>query len=516
MQVLDVHPEARERLAGRALALRDLVLVVREDQIDAAGVDVDRRLAEQPQRHRRALDVPARAARARSPRSHVGSPGLVAFHSTKSRASSFVVVVGVDARAGLHAVVIEARQLAVVGQRRDLEVDRAVAAVGVAVARRAPRSCRPSPAGSPRRSRAAFSSTGSRPSAARVLAERGDVLVGVLAQRHAGLLRAGDRPVVDVGEVHHVAHVDSRPGTSSVAAQHVDADEGAEVADVAARVDGQAARVHPHGVVARRARTPPRGGSACCRGASVIERVDGQRVGRHYGRRCTRRSRAARRSDVGRRSAPRSRSAVGCRRGPLERDPRSAAPAAAALSSAAPARRRRPSALAAAALERQPRSPRPRRATNRSTSSPCAGQDDRERRRHRAATATLILQRKAIEQRARAARSRRRSARAAASTPSNARSSRRRCTKPTRSGAPYRSRSRSKMCVSIVGAVRRRRTVGRDADVGDRRVHDAVDRARSSRRRRAAAAARCRCSRLAVGNPIVAAAAVALRRPCRR
>ena len=30
-------------------------------------------------------------------------------------------------------------------------------------------------------------------------------------------------------------------------AQHVDADEGPEVADVAAGVDGQAARVHPDG-----------------------------------------------------------------------------------------------------------------------------------------------------------------------------------------------------------------------------------------------------------------------------
>ena len=48
---------------GRAFGLGNLVLVVREDQIDAAAVDVDRRLAEQPERHRRALDVPSRPAR---------------------------------------------------------------------------------------------------------------------------------------------------------------------------------------------------------------------------------------------------------------------------------------------------------------------------------------------------------------------------------------------------------------------------------------------------------------------
>ena len=88
-QVLDVEPEARELMAGGALALRDLVLVVREDQVDAAGVNVDRWLPEQTQRHRRALEVPARDVPARHAASHVGSPGFVAFHSTKSRASSF-------------------------------------------------------------------------------------------------------------------------------------------------------------------------------------------------------------------------------------------------------------------------------------------------------------------------------------------------------------------------------------------------------------------------------------------
>ena len=46
-QILDVHPEARERLAGGPFALRDLVLVVREDEVDAARMDVDRRFAEQ-------------------------------------------------------------------------------------------------------------------------------------------------------------------------------------------------------------------------------------------------------------------------------------------------------------------------------------------------------------------------------------------------------------------------------------------------------------------------------------
>src|SRR5437763_15092275 len=40
-QVLGVQPVARELLSGRALRLRDLVLVVREDEVDASGVYVE-------------------------------------------------------------------------------------------------------------------------------------------------------------------------------------------------------------------------------------------------------------------------------------------------------------------------------------------------------------------------------------------------------------------------------------------------------------------------------------------
>src|SRR5205814_1481546 len=59
-----MQPVTRQRRAamGRA-ALRDLVLVVREDQVDAAAMDVEG-LAEQGLAHRRALDMPARAAAA--------------------------------------------------------------------------------------------------------------------------------------------------------------------------------------------------------------------------------------------------------------------------------------------------------------------------------------------------------------------------------------------------------------------------------------------------------------------
>ena len=68
---------AHERLAGERLALRDLALVVREDQVGAAAVQVERR-AELLHRHRRALDVPAGPADAerRAPRGLVGERRL--------------------------------------------------------------------------------------------------------------------------------------------------------------------------------------------------------------------------------------------------------------------------------------------------------------------------------------------------------------------------------------------------------------------------------------------------------
>src|SRR3546814_11714727 len=59
-----VHPQARHlRGAVGAAALRDLVLVVREDEIEAAAVDVED-LAQVFHRHRGAFALPAQAAAA--------------------------------------------------------------------------------------------------------------------------------------------------------------------------------------------------------------------------------------------------------------------------------------------------------------------------------------------------------------------------------------------------------------------------------------------------------------------
>jgi len=53
-----MHPEAREGLAGERFGLGDFVFVMREDQVDAAGVDIERG-AEVLDGHHGAFDVPA-------------------------------------------------------------------------------------------------------------------------------------------------------------------------------------------------------------------------------------------------------------------------------------------------------------------------------------------------------------------------------------------------------------------------------------------------------------------------
>ena len=185
VEELDVHPEARRRAAGGAFGLRDLVLVVRKDQIDAAAVDVDRRLAQQPQRHRRALDVPAGPAGSAAvvPRRLARLGGLPQHEVARVLLG---VVVRVHARAGLDAFVIETRQLAVRRQRRDAEVDRPVGLVGVpARLERLDHLDHRAQVGLVGGARILFHRLETH--RRRVLAKRRDEPIGVLAQRDAGL-----------------------------------------------------------------------------------------------------------------------------------------------------------------------------------------------------------------------------------------------------------------------------------------------------------------------------------------
>ena len=133
-----VQPEPGERVA-RGLGLGDLVLVVREDQIHAAGVDVELG-AEVRLAHRDALGVPAGAARAprRRPRR------LAGLRALPQREVALVALAGGDALALVDVVDLVAGQLAVVGQARERRSRRPRLRCRRALVRSAARSARPS------------------------------------------------------------------------------------------------------------------------------------------------------------------------------------------------------------------------------------------------------------------------------------------------------------------------------------------------------------------------------------
>ena len=132
-QVLAVDPDGGGWPADQRRRLRDLVLVVREDVVDAAGVDVEP-LAEVFEGHRRALEVPAREALAPARRPLEGA--LFAGGLPQREVGRVALVVLDVARgpvAGPEVVERVARELPVVLERPDLVVEVVVVgAVGVA------------------------------------------------------------------------------------------------------------------------------------------------------------------------------------------------------------------------------------------------------------------------------------------------------------------------------------------------------------------------------------------------
>src|SRR5262249_39003013 len=125
-----VHPVPRERLAGVRLRLGQLVLVVRERQVQPAAVDVERR-ADQLHRHGRALDGPAGPALA--PRAVPGRLAGLGRLPQREVAGVALLVADLDAGAGGHLLGVAVAQLAVVVVLGDVEVDVARRGVGEAL-----------------------------------------------------------------------------------------------------------------------------------------------------------------------------------------------------------------------------------------------------------------------------------------------------------------------------------------------------------------------------------------------
>src|SRR5258708_18721160 len=113
-QMPDVLPVTDEGLAGTASALGDLVLVVGEDEILTATMDVER-LAKVLHAHSRALDVPARATPAEG-RVPMCPLRLIHFGLPEHEVTGvfLFVLVGVDASPRLYAGCVQSREPAAV------------------------------------------------------------------------------------------------------------------------------------------------------------------------------------------------------------------------------------------------------------------------------------------------------------------------------------------------------------------------------------------------------------------
>ena len=122
-----VRPDRRERMPERA-RLRDLVLVVREHEVEAAAVDLERRPVDLLGHHR-ALDVPARpAAPPRRVPPRVLGRGLVRLPESEV---ARVALERARLLALLDLVGLLPREPAVLREALDAEVDVAAALVGI-------------------------------------------------------------------------------------------------------------------------------------------------------------------------------------------------------------------------------------------------------------------------------------------------------------------------------------------------------------------------------------------------
>ena len=239
-----VHPVLDEGLRAvvrpapaRRRGLREFVLVVREDEILPAAVNVDGR-AQHLLNHRRTLDVPPGSTRAprRIPRR---LPGL---RSLPQREIRRILLPIVHRHALARAVILQfaAAQRTVPGQRVHREVHVAVPG-GVRVSLRDQTLGHLHDVADVFR-RAGFHRRRKEPRGRHVFVKSVDESIHERLARLAIFVCARDDLIVDVGEVAAIRHVVAL--AHELAVEHVEGDVHARVADVAVVVDGNAAHVH--------------------------------------------------------------------------------------------------------------------------------------------------------------------------------------------------------------------------------------------------------------------------------
>ena len=243
-----MHPVADEGglSVTRALALGDLGLVMGEDVVDAAAVDVDG-LAEKSGRHGAALDVPSGTPL--SPRalpsdgSILGDPGLP---EGEVGDGFLLVLVARNPLSGALSLQIDMGELSVIREGCDAEIEGAILGlIGVAALHER---------GDHRNHPGDLLGIGGRRIGLRGEEAQGLCILeegllegtGVVAEGHAGGMGSPDRLVVDIREVHHAA--DHEAPLAEMTLEEILEDVGPEVADMGVGVDGRAARVEGEGL----------------------------------------------------------------------------------------------------------------------------------------------------------------------------------------------------------------------------------------------------------------------------
>src|SRR5262249_53103428 len=242
-KVLEMDPETGEREAGCGLGLGELVLVVREQKIDAPGMDVER-LTQILHGHRGALDVPAGP----SPPER-GVPGrsdafvLRLRPLPESEVSRRLLVVLVRGHSGTwpQAGAVEVGEAAIGRKARNAEVDVAVSLVRIAAGQQ-PVDQSHHLLYMPGRAWIDLGVLG--PQQAHVLEE--DLLPSAreLADADAGQVCLLDDSIVDVGDVQDVDEPVATYG--QMPSQQVVQEVGAIVAQVRVVPDRGTTGVHTH------------------------------------------------------------------------------------------------------------------------------------------------------------------------------------------------------------------------------------------------------------------------------
>ncbi len=241
-QMLAVNPEPGEGLSCDGLALSDLVLVVWEDVVDAAAMNIES-FSELFHRHRRTLDVPPRPAC-----SEWRFPSrlffmLRGFPENEVAGFFLLVFVNVDARAKLQFSFIEARQTAIARKPGNPIIDRLAFRVSVTTLNQTAHE---------------IDHFGNVIRCGRHDVRALDVQRFAILKESLGVWRRVsldvlarldsfvDDFVVDVRDVHHVLQ---RPAfASQMAPQYVLEHKGSQVSDVREVVYRRTAGVHSYGI----------------------------------------------------------------------------------------------------------------------------------------------------------------------------------------------------------------------------------------------------------------------------